>query len=52
MGFELRGVDTSAGAGMIYRIMQVQHFVEHHVVERKAGSAGVIEDPADHDHVV
>ena len=37
---------------VIHRIMQVQHLVEHHVLQRQPRRARIVEDPADHDHVV
>lgn len=52
MRFEFGCVDTAPGSGMIDRVMQVEHFVKHHVLERKLWSVGIVKDTADHDHVV
>jgi hypothetical protein len=49
---ELGRVDAPAGAAVIYRIVQVQHLVVHHIFEREARGARVVEDAADDDHVV
>ena len=37
---------------MIHRVMEMQHFVEHHVFEGEPGGARIVEDTAYHDHLV
>ena len=37
---------------MLNRVMQMQHFVEHHVFERELRRVEVVENSADHDEVV
>src|ERR1700759_3930519 len=38
--------------GMIHRVVQMEHLVEHHVFEREARRAWIVEYPADHNCVV
>src|SRR5579862_3711792 len=52
MSLEFRRVDAAPRAGVVHRIAQVEHLMEHHILERQPGGARIVEDPADHDHVV
>src|ERR1044072_180186 len=48
---EIASVDPPARARMLNRMRQVQHLVEHHVIDRKR-ETGFIEDAADDNRVV
>lgn len=52
MRLEFRSVNAAARAAVVDRIMQVEHFVIHDVFERKPRSTRIVEDAADHDHVM
>ena len=52
MSLKLRCVDTTAGSLVLHRVVQVEHLVKHHIFQRQTWHIRMIENPADHDHVV